>query len=338
MLRERSAVPVSLNGWLRKGRTIVARYILQRIFFIIPVAILVSFLTFMIIHLVPGDPARVLLGEEATPQTIAALRQQLGLDKPVLVQFGLWGWQVLHGNLGQSIQLQQPVLAAIAQRLPVTAELGICSLLYSLILAFPLGIYSATHRNSWVDWLVNVLTLFSTAIPGFVLGLVLLLVFAVNIRLFPPGGYVPFTQDPLANIRNLILPMLTLGTGAVAVNMRQLRASMIEVLSQDYVRTARSKGLSERRVQYLHALLNAFIPVLTIIGLQVGAIIGGAFVVETIFLWPGIGQLAVTSFLSKDYPTVQGVVRLSAFAYMGANLLVDISYAFLDPRIRFGKR
>jgi len=316
----------------------VARYIFQRLFFIIPVALLVCFLTFMIIHLVPGDPARVLLGEEATPETVAALRQQLGLDKPLLVQFGLWFWQLLHGNLGQSIQLQQPVLDAIVQRLPVTAELGICALLYSLALAFPLGIYSATHRNTWIDWLVNVLNLTSTAIPGFVLGLLLLLLFAVNIRLFPPGGYTPFSTDPWGNIRDLILPMITLGTGTVAVNMRQIRANMIEVLSQDYIRTARAKGLQERRVQYLHALRNAIIPVITIIGLQIGAIIGGTFIVETIFLWPGIGQLAVSSILSKDYPMVQGVVLLSAFLYMGANLLVDLCYAFIDPRIRFDKQ
>ena len=315
----------------------MTRYILRRLFFIIPVALLVCFLTFMVIHLVPGDPARVLLGEEATPETVAALRQQLGLDKPVAVQFGLWFWQLLHGNMGQSIQLQQPVLDAIQQRLPVTAELGITSLLFSLLLAFPLGIYSATHRNSWVDWLVNVLTLTSTAVPGFVLGLVLLLVFAVDIRFFPPGGYTPFSDDPAGNIRDLILPMITLGTGTVAVNMRQIRASMIEVLSQDYVRTARAKGLRERRVQYIHALRNAIIPVITVIGLQIGAVLGGTFVVETIFLWPGIGQLAVTSILAKDYPMVQGVVLLSAFLYMGANLLVDVCYAVLDPRIRFEK-
>jgi peptide/nickel transport system permease protein len=184
---------------------------------------------------------------------------------------------------------------------------------------------------------VNVLTLTSTAVPGFVLGLVLLLIFAVDIRVFPPGGYVPFSDDPVGNIRDLILPMITLGTGTIAVNMRQIRASMIEVLSQDYVRTARAKGLRERRVQYIHALRNAIIPVITVIGLQVGAILGGTFVVETIFLWPGIGQLAVTSILAKDYPMVQGVVLLSAFLYMGANLLVDVCYAVLDPRIRFEK-
>ena len=314
----------------------MVRYIARRLIFIIPVALLVSFLTFLIIHLVPGDPARILLGEFATPQSLAALRQQLGLDKPLLVQFGIWLLQLFHGNLGQSLQLQQPVLDAITQRLPVTAELGVCSLLFSLAIAFPLGIYSATHRNTWVDRVVNVLILLSTAIPSFVLGLVLIFIFAVSIRIFPPGGYVPFSQDPLGNIRDLILPMIALGTGAVAGNMRQVRASMIDVLGQDYVRMARAKGMSERRINYVHALRNALIPVLTIIGIQVGSILAGTFVVETIYLWPGIGQLAVTSIFSKDYPVIQGVVLLSAFFYMAANLLVDISYVVLDPRIRLG--
>ncbi len=315
----------------------MARYILRRILFMLPVALLVSFMAFMTIHLIPGDPARIILGEYATPQTVAALDQQLGLDKPLPVQFALWLWQALHGNLGQSIQLQEPVLQAIQDKLPVTAELGICALLYSLILAVPMGIYSATHRNSWVDWLANVFSLFSTAIPNFVLGLALIFFFAVDLRLFPPGGYVPFGDDAPGNIRDLILPVITLGTASVAVNMRQLRASMIEVLGQDYVRTARAKGLSERRVSYVHAFRNAVLPVLTIVGLQVGSILAGAFIVETIFLWPGIGQMAISSILAKDYPVVQGVVLLSAFAYMATNLLVDILYAVLDPRIRFDK-
>ncbi|HEU0003054.1 MAG TPA: ABC transporter permease [Ktedonobacteraceae bacterium] len=313
------------------------RYTAQRILFIIPVALLVSFMTFMIIHIIPGDPARILLGEFATPQELAALRQQLGLDKPLLQQFVLWLWQLFHGNLGQSLQLQQPVLDAIAQRFPVTAELGICSLLFSLAIAFPLGVYSATHRNTRLDWIMNVLILFSTAIPSFVLGLVLIFVFAVTIRLFPAGGYVPFNQDPLNNIRDLILPMVALGTGAVAGNMRQIRASMIEVLGQDYIRMARAKGIGERRINYSHALRNAVIPVLTIIGIQVGSIIAGTFVIETIYLWPGVGQLAITSIFSKDYPVIQGIVLLSAFFYMGANLLVDLSYVVLDPRIRLGQ-
>jgi len=230
------------------------------------------------------------------------------------------------------------VLQAIWQRLPVTAELGVCSLLLSLALALPLGIYSATHRNSWIDWLVNITSLLGTAVPGFVLGLLLILFFAVSIRIFPPGGYVSFNENASGNIRDLILPMITLAAGSVAANMRQVRASMIEVLGQDYIRTARAKGISEGKIYYVHALRNALGPVLTIVGLQVGSILAGTFVVETIFLWPGVGQLAVNSILSKDYPVVQGVILLSAFSYMLANLLVDIGYVLLNPQMRFDKR
>jgi peptide/nickel transport system permease protein len=313
------------------------RYVFRRLIFMIPVALGVSFMTFMLIHLIPGDPARVLLGEEATPQTVAALRQQLGLDKPLLLQFALWLWQAVHGNLGQSIQLQQPVTQALVQRLPVTIELGVASLLFSLVLAVSLGMYSATHRNSWVEWLVNISSLIGTAVPSFVLALILIFLFAVVWRIFPPGGYAPFMDDPLSNLRDLILPMIALGTGTVAVNLRQIRASMTEVLEQDYVRTARAKGLSERRVNYVHAFRNALVPLITIVGLQIGAILGGAFVIETIFLWPGIGALAVQSIFSKDYPVVQGIVLLVAFSYMLTNLLVDLSYVFLDPRIGLSK-
>lgn len=313
-------------------------YIVRRVVFMLPVALLVAFATFMLIHLIPGDPARVLLGEDATPQLVAALDRQLGLDKPLQVQFGIWLWQAIHGNLGTSIQLHQPVLQAIGQRLPVTAELGGASLLFSLILAVPLGVSAATHRNGLADWLVNVTSLFGIAVPGFVLGLVLILVFAVFLRLFPPGGYVPFNEDPLGNLRDLILPMITLGTATVAINLRQIRASMLEVLHQDYVRTAWAKGLRPTRVYYVHALRNALMPLLTIVGLQVGAILAGAVVIETIFLWPGIGMLAIQSILAKDFPMVQGIVLLSALSYMVVNLLVDLAYGILDPRIGYGKR
>lgn len=312
-------------------------YLLRRLAFLVPVALLVSFVTFLLVHLVPGDPARVLLGEEATPQTVAALRQQLGLNQPLLTQYGIWLWHLIHGDLGTSIQLQQPVTQAILQRVPVTAELGIASLLYSVLLAVPLGVLASTHRNGKLDWLVNTVSLLGTAIPSFVLGLGLILIFAVLVRAFPPGGYVPLTEDPGQNLRDLILPMIALGTGAVAVNMRQIRASMIEVLSQDYIKTAWAKGLRSNRVYYMHALRNALLPMLTLVGLQAGAILGGAFVIETIFLWPGIGELAIQSILAKDYPVVQGVVLLAALSYMGINLLVDVSYSFLDPRISYGK-
>jgi len=315
----------------------MARYILRRVIFMLPVALFVSFIVFMLIHLVPGDPVRVLLGEEATPQTVAALQHQLGLDKPLPQQFGLWLWQALHGNLGTSIQLQQPVLQALLQRIPVTLELGLASLVYSLALAIPLGVYSATHRKGWLEGLINVSTLVGTAIPNFVLALLLIFLFAVAIRLFPPGGYASFTDDPASNLRDLVLPMIALGTSTVAVNLRQLRASMVEALEQDYVRTARAKGLSERRVNYIHALRNSLIPLMTIVGLQIGQILGGAVVIEVIFLWPGIGKLAIDSIFAKDYPVVQGVVLLAAFSYMLVNLLVDVSYVFLDPRIRLNK-
>lgn len=313
------------------------RYIIRRVIFMIPVALLVSFVTFMLIHLIPGDPARVLLGEEATPQTVAALQKELGLDKPLLVQFALWLWQALHGNLGQSILLQQPVTQALMQRLPVTIELGVASLLFSLVLAIPLGVYSATHRNSRVEVLVNISSLLGTAVPSFVLALFLIFLFAVVWRIFPPGGYTPFVDDPISNLRDLILPMIALGTGAIAVNLRQIRASMTEVLAQDYVRTARAMGISELRVTYIHSMRNALVPLITIVGLQIGAILGGAFVIETIFLWPGVGALAIQSIFSKDYPMVQGTVLLVAVSYMLTNLLVDISYPLFDPRIRLHK-
>ncbi len=315
----------------------MARYVGRRLLFMIPVALLVSFVTFMLIHLIPGDPARVLLGEDATPQTVAALRQQLGLNQPLSTQFALWLWHALHGDLGTSIQLNQPVVQSIVQRLPVTLELGGSALLFSVVLAVPLGVLSATHRNSRSDWLINVTSLLGTAVPSFVLGLVLIVFFAVVIRLFPPGGYVSFSDDPAGNLRDLVLPMITLGAGAVAVNLRQVRANMLEVLSQDYIRTAWAKGMHRGRVYYLHALRNALLPFLTLVGLQAGAILAGTFVVETIFLWPGIGQLAIMSILSKDYPVVQGIVLLSALSYMLVNLLVDVSYGVLDPRISYGK-
>jgi peptide/nickel transport system permease protein len=311
-------------------------FLTRRLLLMIPVALLVSFVTFMIIHLIPGDPAQVLLGESATPQTVAALRHQLGLDQPLLAQYFIWLGQALHGNLGESIQLQQPVTQAIIQRLPVTAELGVVALLISVAMAIPLGVLAAGRRNTPIDWLINMSSLIGTAIPNFVLGLLLILFLAVTVRLFPPGGYVPFTEDPLGNLRDLILPAITLATGAVAGNMRQVRASMIEVLGQDYIRTARAKGLGRVRIYFVHALRNALLPLLTIVGLQAGAIIGGAVIIETIFLWPGIGFLAVQSILSKDYPVVQGIVLLSALSYMFVNLLVDVGYGLLDPRISLG--
>lgn len=321
----------------RKG-LVMTSYIIRRLLLLVPVAFFVSVITFLLIHLVPGDPARVLLGEDVTPQALAALRQELGLNRPLYEQYVLWLNQALHGNLGESIILHQPVLQAIIQRLPVTVELGVGALLFSLILSVPTGIAAATRRGSQLDWLLNVASLLGTTIPPFVLGLLLILAFAVLMRAFPPGGYVPFAEDPLSNLRDLVLPVIALGSGSVAVNFRQVRASMLEVLGQDYIRTARAAGLSPLRVNYRHALPNALLPLLTLVGLQAGAILAGAVVIETIFLWPGVGQLVVSSILSKDYPVVQGVVLLSALSYMLINLVVDVAYTVVDPRISHGKQ
>jgi peptide/nickel transport system permease protein len=311
-------------------------YLIRRLLLLVPVALFVSLITFLLIHLVPGDPARVLLGEDVTPALLAARRAELGLNRPLYEQYVLWLNQAVHGNLGDSIQLHQPVLQAIIQRVPVTVELGVGALLFSLVLSVPAGVAAATRRGSQLDWLLNVGSLLGTTIPPFVLGLLLILFFAVLWRAFPPGGYVPFTEDPLNNLHDLILPMIALGSATVAVNFRQVRASMLEVLGQDYIRTARAVGLSRTRVNYRHALPNALLPLLTLVGLQAGAILAGAVVIETIFLWPGVGQLAVTSILSKDYPVVQGVVLLSALSYMFINLVVDIAYTVVDPRISHG--
>lgn len=321
----------------RKG-LVMTSYIIRRLLLLVPVAFFVSVITFLLIHLVPGDPARVLLGEDVTPQALAALRQELGLNRPLYEQYVLWLNQALHGNLGESIILHQPVLQAIIQRLPVTVELGVGALLFSLILSVPTGIAAATRRGSQLDWLLNVASLLGTTIPPFVLGLLLILAFAVLMRAFPPGGYLPFAEDPLSNLRDLVLPVIALGSGSVAVNFRQVRASMLEVLGQDYIRTARAAGLSPLRVNYRHALPNALLPLLTLVGLQAGAILAGAVVIETIFLWPGVGQLVVSSILSKDYPVVQGVVLLSALSYMLINLVVDVAYTVVDPRISHGKQ
>jgi peptide/nickel transport system permease protein len=314
------------------------QYILRRLLLMIPVALIVSFITFMLIHLIPGDPARVLLGEEATPQALAALHKQLGLDDPIIVQYIRWLGNLLHGDMGQSIQQNEAVSTSIIQRLPVTIELGIAALVYSIVLAIPLGILAAAQKNTIIDWIIGLVTLIGTSIPGFVLGLLLIFFFAVFLRIAPPGGYISLGEDPVQNLQDLILPMITLGTGAVTINLRQVRAIMLEVLEQDYIRTARAKGLSNTRVLYIHALRNALLPVLTIVGLQAGAILGGAFIVEQIFLWPGIGSLALNSILSKDYLVVQGVVLLSALSYMAVNLAVDLSYSLLDPRISYHDR
>jgi peptide/nickel transport system permease protein len=304
----------------------------------IPVAFLVTIGVFVVVRLSPADPVLAFSGEERDPVVLAAMREEFGLNKPVPVQYVAWISHLAHGDLGRSFQTKQRVLEAIVERLPATAELGLAALLISVTVALVVGIASAIKRNSFVDLAASSVTLAGISFPSFFLGIVLILLFAYVIpgHIFPPGGYVPATENLADNLRRLVLPAVTLAAGSLAVNLRQVRSSLLDVFGHDYMRTARAKGLRERTVIARHALKNALIPVVTLIGIQVGAIIEGAFIIETIFFWPGVGRLAVTAIPSGDYPVVQGVVLVSAFSFMLTTLFVDLLYAWLDPRISYG--
>ncbi|HET6311784.1 MAG TPA: ABC transporter permease [Candidatus Nitrosotalea sp.] len=310
-------------------------YIVRRLALMVPVAFLVTIGVFMLIHLTPGDPALILLGEDRSPQAIAAIHHRLGLDQPLYIQYLVWLGQIVHLDLGRSVTTHQPVTIAIGERLPATFELGAVALIWSLLVAIPLGTIAAVRRGSLADRIATGFTVGGVSIPNFFIGIVLIFVLSVSLRLFPFGGYVPFNQDPYQNLRHIVLPAIALGTAGAAINMRFTRSSMIEVLNLDFIRTARAKGASWQRVVFIHALKNALIPVVTIIGLQVGGIIEGAVVTETVFTWPGVGRLAVESILNRDYTVVQGIVLLAAFSFMFANLLVDLVYGWLDPRISY---
>ena len=310
-------------------------YVLRRLLLMLPVAFLVTVGVFLLIHLSRGDPALVLLGEDRSPQAIVAIHHELGLDQPLYVQYGIWLGRLARGDLGRSVITHQTVSDAILERLPATLELGVVALLWSLLVAIPLGTIAAVRRGSVADHLATGFTVGGVSVPNFFIGIVLIFVLSVSLHLFPFGGYVPLTRDPYESLRHVLLPAIALGTAGAAINMRFTRSSMIEVLNHDFIRTARAKGASWRRVVFAHALKNALIPVVTVVGLQIGGIIEGAIVTETVFTWPGVGRLAVESIFDRDYTVVQGIVLLAAFSYMFANLLVDLVYAWLDPRISF---
>ncbi len=313
----------------------MSRYILKRLLAMIPVLFLVSLIVFFLIRLIPGDPAVAMLGEEATPQMIASLRQEFGLDQPIPVQYAIWLSHVLRGDLGNSTRAHLPVLQAIVERLPATVELTILSLLISLSIAIPVGIISATRRGSRADLISTTLSLLGVSMPNFFLAILLIFIFSLNLRLLPPIGYTPITQDLTANLRGMILPAIALSAGATAIVARLTRSGLLEVLNLDYIRTARSKGLDEKRVINRHALKNAMIPVVTIVGLQVGALLSGAVITESIFVLPGVGKLAVDAIFSRDFAVIQGVVLFFSLVFLAANLVVDVLYAFLDPRIHY---
>jgi peptide/nickel transport system permease protein len=308
---------------------------MRRIAQMVPVLLLVSLIVFSLLHLIPGDPALAMLGDQATPQAVAALHAKLGLDQPLPVQYFHWLGALVRGDLGRSIGSNQPVSEAIAQHLPVTLELAILSVAISLLIAIPAGIIAATKRNSRLDAMLTSFSMLGISLPHFFMAILLIFVFALHLRWLPPLGFKPILDDPADNLRRMIMPAITLGTGLSAIVMRMTRSSLLEVLEKDYIRTARAKGLSEMKTIRRHALKNALIPVVTIVGLQIGALLGGTIITETIFALPGIGRLLIDAIFQRDYPLVQGVVLFAALAFLLTNLLVDLEYAYLDPRIRY---
>ncbi len=316
----------------------MGKFIIRRLIIMIPVLLLVTMIAFSIILLLPGDPALAILGEELArdKQLYQALRDELGLDRPIPVQYADWLFKALRGNLGISVRNRQPIVEAIAQHLPPTLELSLIAMIIALLIAIPVGIVSAVRPNSIEDMVGTVIAMAGVAIPHFWLGILFIYAFAVYWRLLPPSGYVNPFDDFGTNIKLMLMPAFTLGLGLGATVMRQIRSSLIEVMQQEYIVTARAKGLKENVVVTGHALKNALIPVVTVIGLQVGRLFGGAVVTETIFSIPGAGRLAVDSIYFRDFPVVQAVILVMAVAVLLCNLAADVLYAYIDPRIRFG--
>ena len=312
----------------------MTRFLVRRLLQMVPVLFFVSLIIFVLINLVPGDAARLFLGEEAPPDALAALRHEMGLDRPLYVQYARWAGGLLRGDFGHSFKDNRQVLPTLLQKVPVTAELSAAALLVAWAIAVPAGVVAAWRRRTVVDYSASAAALTGLSIPNFWLGIMLIYLFAVNLHWLPASGFVAPAVDLGRNLEGLVMPAFVLGLVLAAVVMRQLRSSMLEVLSADFVRTANAKGLSGRVVLLRHALRNAVIPVITVMGIQLGTLLGGAVITETIFALPGLGRLAVESIYGRDYPMLEGVVLFSAFSILLVNLLVDIVYSLIDPRIK----
>ena len=313
-------------------------YITRRLALLPPIMLVVGTVTFLLIHVTPGDPAAVMLGSEATPEQVARLRQQLSLDDPLLVQYGAWLFDVARLDLGDSLFLDQPVWSAIRERLVPTLQLTLYSLILAVLISIPTGIVAALRRNSLIDRALMLFALAGSAIADYFLGILLILLFAVTLRWLPSGGYVGFRNDPLGHLESMLLPTLALGISIAGLPARMIRSTMLDVLQEDYIRTALAKGLRPGAIAIGHALRNALLPAVTIFGTTIGDLLGGAIVVETVFSLPGLGQLVISSIARRDVPVIQGVVMVSAAAYLLATLLTDLLYGALDPRLRHVKR
>lgn len=310
-------------------------YVLRRLGATIIVMAVVAFFVFSLLYLTPGDPAAVIAGDIATDDDIRRIRASLGLDQPFLIRFGNWLWALAHGDLGTSIFTNLPVSKLIAQRIEPTLSLTLCTLVVSVLVAVPLGTIAAARAESYIDRSVMTVSVIGFSLPVFVLAYLLIMLFSVQLGWLPVQGYRPISEGWWQWFRHLILPSLALGTVYAALIARITRASVLDVLAQDYIRTATAKGLEERDVLLRHALKNAAVPIVTIIGIGIGLLISGAVVTETVFAIPGIGRLTVDAILRRDYPIIQAVILLFSAAYVLINLAIDLSYMFFDPRIRY---
>ena len=310
-------------------------FILRRIISTIPVMGIVALFVFSLLYIAPGDPAVVIAGDQATPQDVERIRIALGLDRPFLERFGDWSWRILHGDLGTSMFTGMPVTQLIGQRLEPTLSLMVITLILSIVIAVPMGVVAAWKAGSWGDRSLMGFAVFGFSVPVFVVGYVLAYVFALELELLPVQGYTPLSEGLWPWFENLILPSIALGCVYIALIARITRASMLEVLQQDYIRTAKAKGLGQSPILFLHALKNAAVPIVTVIGIGMALLIGGAVVTESVFAIPGLGRLTIDAILRRDYPVIQGIVLLFSFVYVLVNLIVDLLYTMLDPRIRY---
>ncbi|MEU8473153.1 ABC transporter permease [Streptomyces sp. NPDC029006] len=310
-------------------------YLIRRLLQLIPVVLIVSMVLFLLLRMMPGDPTLNILGQEASPADRAALRADLGLNAPLWRQFTDWISGIAHGDLGASWLTGEKISAVLGERLAATAELGLIALLFALLIGIPAGVLAAVKRRTPTDTALNSTGLLALSAPHFYLAALLILVFGLWLKLLPPSGYVPFSEDPVENLRHMVLPAVTIGSTIAAVTMRQTRAALLAAFNEDYIRTAQASGLSRRRIVGVYALRNAIVPVVTVVALQIGALMSATVVTETVFTVPGMGTLIVNGIFSRDLPVVQGAVLVVVVFVLLVNLLADLIYAWLDPRITY---
>jgi len=310
-------------------------YILRRLVSAIPVLAIVAVLVFLMLRFTPGDPAAVIAGDNATSEQIALIRNRLGLDQPILTQFSIWAGNLLTGNLGESFFFKKTIAELIASRIEPTLSLAFATMLIAVVVAIPLGVLAAYKHGSWIDRIVMGFSVLGFSVPVFVIGYLMIYVFAIMLGWFPVQGYQPLSQGFGGYVQRLVLPSLTLSVIYIALIARMTRASVLEVLNEDYIRTARAKGQVERKILFRHALKNAAVPIVTVVGIGIALLIGGVVVTESVFAIPGLGRLTVDAVLARDYPTIQAVILLFSGVYVGINLLIDLAYSLFDPRIRY---